>query len=263
MGLDVYLSHCVDRVAARAAEAAAEAASEAIWAGHDYDKLTDSEKDRLHEKSKQARHQYGCDDWGSHNTVQDIQLPSEQYPEHLFRIGYFRSSYNDGGINRVLRNLGLGDLYQIMGVEQDQYEVHHDWAQCRDSVIDTIQRYEAHLNSPAGKFWIMSQRRPFTDGVSSAQEALEIFSRELESNPNTDEDMSSYSTAQGEFHLRGVRVFGIVPSSDRFVQAYLFCERETPAQEDFYLQALRIMQETCEYVLRQDDPQNYYMRWSG
>lgn len=263
MGLDVYLYHCVDREAARQAEALAEAASEAVWEGQDYDSRTDQERTQLWEQSKQAYHAHGCDDLGTHLSVQEVNLPSVVYPEHLFRIGYFRSSYNDSGINRVLTNLGLPDLYEIMGVDQEQYEVHHDWARCRDSVAQVKQMYHSHLNSPAGRFWIMNMRRSISEGVGSAQEALEIFSRELERNPNPVKDMSSYSTAQGEFHLRGVRVFGMVPSSDRFTQAYLFCERETSVEEDFYLQALHIMQETCEYVLRQDDPQNYYMRWSG
>src|SRR5690348_14525919 len=42
-----------------------------------------------------------------------IENNSAQFPEHMFKIGYFRSSYNSGGINSVLRGYGIPDLYGI------------------------------------------------------------------------------------------------------------------------------------------------------
>lgn len=262
MGLDVYLHHCKDRAAARAAEKQAEAKTDALWEGRTYDSLSEAERQDISARSNQIRSELGCDDWGQHKSVQEIDLPSARYPEHLFRIGYFRSSYNSGGINHVLSNLGLPDLYHMMGVPDGEYEVHHDWAVCLQNIDETIASYQAHLSKPIGKFTVMELRQPI-NRVGSAEQALRLFEHELGNRDSTDSMFDGYSNAHGEFYLGGLRVHALIPSSEKWTSMYAIVAKEETEEGDFYLQALEIMRETCEHVLKQDDPQNYYMRWSG
>lgn len=52
------------------------------------------------------------DTWTSRDDV-----PSEKYPEHLFKKTYLRSSYNEGGFNHVAENLTGHDLYWVFGIK--------------------------------------------------------------------------------------------------------------------------------------------------
>ena len=44
--------------------------------------------------------------------MQEVYFTSTQFPEHIFKVGYFRSSYNEGGIDRMLPEF-LGDGYSL------------------------------------------------------------------------------------------------------------------------------------------------------
>jgi hypothetical protein len=44
---------------------------------------------------------------------ENIQQNSKKYPTHYFKVGYFRSSYNEWGLNRVLTKTIGKDLYYI------------------------------------------------------------------------------------------------------------------------------------------------------
>ena len=264
MGLDVYLYHCRDRATAKAIEERVSAETVVLWDGYkEYNKMTDAEKEDIRSKSKAIYAAAGCDEWGEHDSVQKIELLSAEYPEHLFKVGYFRSSYNGSGINSVFRKIGLLDLYGIMGVnDSDEYEVHHDWAVCLQNINEAINRYQAHLDSPIGKFSVM-ELSSIIDSASSAAEALDIFKKELERSNEKNGMFNSYSNRKGDFYLDGLRVHAFIPSSDKWSPMYVIVSKEESAEEDWYLQALKIMRETCEYVLKQEDPQNYYMHWSG
>lgn len=62
--------------------------------------------------------------------LSSVNMPSKKYPNHYFRIGYFRSSYNSSGINYVLRDrLGI-DLYDIFDAKDSGYYVEPDWIKC-------------------------------------------------------------------------------------------------------------------------------------
>lgn len=100
MGLDIYLYTAAET----ARNAAREEASEAWHAeGPDgkspYDRATEDER-----KAWYADHAYT-----SSETV-----PSEEFPHHLFKRRYLRSSYNDSGFNHVVPDLlgtSTGETY--------------------------------------------------------------------------------------------------------------------------------------------------------
>lgn len=116
--------------------------------------------------------------------IEEIWLNSTKYPSHLFKIHYFRSSYNHTGFNNVVRAATGRGLYYIFGrQDKDGYRFVPDWAaslRCAKEVLD------------------------------------------------------SYRSHQVE-----------------------------PVKGDWYLEALEIVVESCEYVLKQDNPQEYCLFWSA
>ena len=38
---------------------------------------------------------------------------------------------------------------------------------------------------------------------------------------------------------------------------------DSPSQLDWYVKALEIVVETCDYVLAKSDPECYFLHWSG
>jgi hypothetical protein len=47
---------------------------------------------------------------------------------------------------------------------------------------------------------------------------------------------------------------------------YLVCASDEPEkkiEDDWYLQALEVLLESCDWILAKPDPQSYYVHWSG
>lgn len=61
----------------------------------------------------------------------------------MFKIGYFRSSYNSGGINRVLANMGLPTLDEIMGAN-DNYVFQPNWKKALENVESVIEQLKTN-----------------------------------------------------------------------------------------------------------------------
>jgi len=67
-------------------------------------------------------------DYGAEISEEQTEIDSEKYPDHMFKIGYMRSSYNSGGFNSVVKKIVGHDLYWLFGVEDVQeYVVRPDW----------------------------------------------------------------------------------------------------------------------------------------
>jgi len=67
-------------------------------------------------------------EYGVEIPEEKTELDSEKYPEHMFKIGYMRSSYNSGGFNHVVEELVGHDLYWLFGVDGvDEYRVMPNW----------------------------------------------------------------------------------------------------------------------------------------
>lgn len=265
MGLDVYLKHCKDLPAVMAKQEEYSNRSDAIWNEYvAYSDMTQEQKDDARRRSNAVAAELGLGEYGESPDITRVELPSEIDAEHMFKIGYFRSSYNGGGINRVMKKVGIQDLYEIMGVENsDHFNVHHDWAACRDRAEAAIQNYSAHLNSVLGKYDVTEVTNYHGSGARNEEHALELFEQEI-----TNQRMfNSYSTRDGNFWLDGMKVLAVIPRQNNPMgsSVYVVYEKLPPelGKEDWYLTALRIVKETCEWVLRQEDPENYFMSWSG
>lgn len=263
MGLDVYLRKCPDLAVAKAAEQACEAETEALWeAAGGYEKATEAQRDEIRAKSDEIAKKHGCTGkYEQHASITELDEKNSTIdPEHLFKIGYFRSSYNGGGIENVLRKRGLPTLHDIFE-PNDQYEFKPDWDAALARCNDAIEKYEAYLAGPLGKYNVM-----FVDGfemISSEERALEIFGQQLDR--NRPESFRAYSCREGTFYLNGIKAVGFMQGKSCIDTPgmYVVYEKETDDKPDWHLTALHIVRETIEYVIAQPDRQHFYLAWSA
>lgn len=269
MGLDIYLHRCADRETAKQAEEAYSAYTDSLWSAtsQEYKDIPESTKEEIRAKSETRAAELGIKDY-DHESVEKIELDSKFYPEHMFKIGYFRSSYNGGGIERVLGNLGLPTLHDILGYA-GEYEFAPDWAAALERCKDAVLRYSAELEISGGELRVMrSEMNMFTsrhEFPQSEEQALTVFKKEKERGSSFGD---GYGNINGDFFFKeGLRVLAVIPGISRILReqpcTYLIIRNEGAAEENWYLQALKIVQETIEYVLAQKDPQHFYFHWSS
>lgn len=267
MGLDIYLKRSKDRAAAIAAQDAAENEVNALWEADSrkYDEYSEDEKDAIRAKSTEIRAKYGCDDWGSSKDIETVEIASENYPEHMFKVGYLRSSYNSGGINSVLNRAGCMDLYEIFE-PGDEYYFTPDWEKCSARAEMAITEYEKFLGSDAGKFQVMHISDIGVGGAKDEIHALNIFmeTQGKERSPG----WNSFSNRDGNFFLEGINIRAVIRNdADGWKSGgcYLIVDKDPmpEGEQDWYLTALKITKEMIDYVLAQPDKDNYFLSWSA
>ncbi len=128
MGLDIYLYRYgipqrEDERLASEYEKASDKICKKIQEGREFYELTEVEKTKAHSQTMVVAKKLGLTGkYESHPDVKKVEKDSKKYPSHMFKIGYFRSSYNDGGINQVLQRIGLPTLGTIFGeTKEDKY----------------------------------------------------------------------------------------------------------------------------------------------
>lgn len=200
-----------------------------------------------------------------------IQLPSTKHPDHLFKIGYFRSSYNGGGFDSVMRRSGLSDLRAMFAVG-DAYEFAPDWATSLARAEQALVSLDAYTATPTAAYEVMAVGDNMFSGpnqaVTDERAALDIFARELERDTQRNKEHDSfmgraYSNRDGEFHFgNGLKVHGFV----RGIQFKIPCTYvvfHAPDRWTFYREALEVVIETCQYVLANPNPDGHLLHWLG
>lgn len=281
MGLDIGLNRYdtskkeVDKLIAKF-EKESDKIWENVYKGRKYEELSEEEKKTTRKKVKEVAKKLGfTNEWGAHWDVHTVEMNSELYPEHMFKIGYFRSSYNDGGINRVLKRVGVQGLYEIFPHFDDD-EFRPDWKYSLVVVKNIIKQYEKYLKTEISEYNIIHvSKNCFNDDSSlpqSEQQALTIFEKELESHKKykTDEAMGDgYSSKEGLFYLNGLKIRAVIPGIENILGkqpcSYVVIKPEYDKTDSryWYLHALEIVKETIEWVLTQADIDKYYLSWSS
>ncbi len=276
MGLDIYLHHYTDFKKSKAIEAKYEKGSEAIWdkikGTRTYEQLTQEEKDNASSLTAKLAEKLGLAQYGEDKTYKtDVRHDSKLHPGHLFEVGYFRSSYNDSGINRVLEKMGLPTLYDMFPHDEKDYEFSPNWKESLKLVNKALVGFNHAVNGFNGQFdcFDIAATNLFTgpSPVKNDATALKIFQKEVE---NTDRAFPNYSNRQGHFFNEPLTVRGFIPGIDPLGQPclYIITEREKNEKGEneglkSYRESLEVVRETIEFVLAQKDPQNYYLAWSG
>lgn len=268
MGLDVYLYRYEDFKASRKAEEEYEERTSALWEKEDdeYDNISDElrkEEARIAQELGMEKADFGYEYPGK----KSIELDSEIYPDHLFKIGYLRSSYNEAGINSVLSKTTGTSMDEIFGVEERYYAFQPDWEECRNRARKALKDFKAYLKKN-GDYSVMSFRANNLFGgpeVHNKRRAMEVFQEQVEKHKDFS-GPGNYSCRNGEFYLQDPRkVFAFIPGEEAFIRSkvpcvYAICEN--PHGYKSYLQSLEIMIEMCDWVLAQPDKDKYYLHWS-
>lgn len=280
MGLDVYLYRNPDRKLAKRQSADYDAAQAKLreekyggkWPHEQTEEVATAQ--RAEEEKLAAEH--NVDRYGSSKLDEKIEMDSPIDPKHLFKIGYFRSSYNSGGINSILRERGMPDLNAIFDAGRE-YEVTPDWEASLARVNNAIERWAVYSASEESNFDVMEVSENIFGASPTAptdsKTALSLFMEVYNQHRNhKDDDWSSFSNRDGEFHLNGIKLVAAFPGSadhplsrGKVHVTYIVFERDK-AQWDmckWVADALAIVRETIEYVIAQPDRANYYMHWSG
>lgn len=267
MGLDVYLKKYDNKELSDELEEKYEDFLKKNYLEYgDYDNMTEEQKKEARGKNKEYAEKLGLDDWGRDSkNIEDVEFDSEIDKEHYFKIGYFRSSYNESGINRVLSDLDLPTLNCIFQ-PNDEYCFRPDWERCLLEISKLIKDLQNKPNYRCEKVsYNEFSGHPNNCKIDNSKEAMKIFLNEIDKERN-DDSFQSYSNKDGLFHLKGIKVYGIIQGVNKrfFSDEKLPCNYLiTKGENDRYITALKIVKETIEFVLKQKDSQKYYLTWSG
>lgn len=260
MGLDIYLYRYINRKETEEREQKYEDYSRKLWdeAG-DYNSLSDEQKNEIHQKLKDYAKSLGLDEYGSDELTKfKVEQESKNYPGHYFKMGYFRSSYNGGGINRVLKNLGLGDLYDIFNKNHDEYVFQPNWKESLERVNNLIEEFKlkgAYRVEAISGNWFKE------NGIKSEEQALQVFLKESEAHKGSD---YNYSNSNGHFYMSDpIKVLALIPGKQTILGERDCTYVITESDNSWYIQALEVVKETIEFVLESEDKEQYYLHWSG
>jgi hypothetical protein len=261
MGLDIYLYRYDNYEKTRELEEKQSNFDNDMWAeAGDYDSLTEEQKDEARSKIKEHAKSLGLDDWGSDVTnVEQIEESHPLYPDQFFKIGYFRSSYNEGGIERILRNLGLPTMSDIFN-HNDEYHFQPNW---EESLVRCEEVIEMFKQKGAYRVHHVSNNIFKQPDVHSEKEALDIFMVELGKKKPGDEGYN-YSNSRGEFSFhQPQKVLAMIPGTYKIFNEQPCVYVVTESDNTWYINALEIIRDTIKYVLSKENKEQYYLHWSG
>jgi|JI10StandDraft_1071094.scaffolds.fasta_scaffold00150_113 hypothetical protein len=260
MGLDIYLKRYDDFKATRQSEEEYEKLSNKIWEEGEvkYDDMSDEEKESRRSQVNANAQRLGLNTWGSDEAnVESIEEPHPCYPDHYFKIGYFRSSYNDSGIERILGNMGVPTLSEIFSVENEDYYIQPNWEESLERVNSAIEKLKVE---PAYRIKAVGPNIFRDPDVNSEQDAMAILKEKL----NREKHEYNYSCSEGEFSIaEPQKIVALIPGYTHVLRKSPCVYVVTESDNTWYIEALEIVKSTIEYVLSKDKREQYYLHWSG
>ena len=259
MGLDIYLYRYINRQDTEKRENDYQEYSDKLWSEvSEYKTLSDEQRDEIRKKCSDYAKSLGLDEWGDDILTKfKIEDNSKMYPEHLFKVGYFRSSYNSGGINRVLSNMSLPTLDEIFEVE-NEYVVQPDWEKVLknvESVIEKLKEKGSYRVEAISGNWFKET------SVTSEADALNVFLEEIKEIQNKN---FNYTNSNGYFYnSEPLKVLAMIPGKQTLLGQRDCTYVVTESDNLWYIQALEIVKETIEYVINSEMKEQYYLHWSG
>ena len=259
MGLDVYLYE----KAAHEQNERAEAEWDALYDRKASGEITEAEYDELRKANTEYAHA--------------VDVPSEINPKHLFNRRYLRSSYNDGGFNRVAAAVAGHDLHWIFAPLKGDSEEEWDGLltadhipalrECRErakQVAKEIKGWDrlkvAEFNGP-----LLGTANHLWSEYPSKETVLAWGREELARESHME---GGYGTAKGEVYPKGFEILAITIgkpdySSRGEVTMYAVFRVDDEGVEH-YTQSALITAEFCdEAIALIERDQSAYMSWSG
>ena len=260
------------------------AIEDAIQEGHakslgleSYEDLSETQQERAYGLVKYWRSQQeDLDEWGDiidskHAGEQDqIEIDSKFDPEHMFKVGYFRSSYNGSGIDRVLHD-SIGKTLAYIFEPSGEYIVQPDWKSCLQRAQEVYNEF-CDFNVKNDNLSVMTvDVKPnvhWKDEMPvQPSEALQFFQKERAKHTG---GWDSYSNGYGYFSLeKPMKIRAIIQGVNKDLTGIfrdrdcVFVVYENEEGNKWYETALQIVIETIEHVLSQPDPENHILHWSG
>jgi hypothetical protein len=272
MGLDVYLKRFENYDISQQLRAEYERRMDLSWSQianrrNNY-QVSEQEEEIYSQQCQMIARTLGLDSNGEDPLVQTIGLPSHKYPDHRFKIGYFYSSNNDSGINRILSDaIGL-DLHSIFNPLTEEEDFRPNWTLARDICLKAIADFTTHIEQhPYGVVPLTFDPDISPTQAQITSKALALQKLVAMKEPRTDTQLNNFGGWAGDFFLtEPLEVLAIIPGTAGFLDCpdlpcfYIVFQHK---HLDFYLQALEIVLETIEYVLEQPDIDKYYLDWSS
>jgi hypothetical protein len=278
MGLDVGLGKCSDCMATLNEKHYEEQDSK-LSSNVDFEKARQGDVKAMadvkeyEKKIEEIAKSKGLDKFGTSLSRTKIEQDSKKHPKHMFKIGYFRSSYNGSGYNHFIdNNIGLNGLYYIFDKQLDDYYFTPNWKDSLDRAKEVLSKLKK-LKKEGKDVMMDCFRLPM---VVSSEFIKKMPKTEFEAKEQLNEEQSkgknnsfsSYSNYKGEFHL-GKDPLKIVSLQHGVVKNILTDKWEPcvylgyKGDFAFYLQATEIVVEAVKYVLAQPDVSDYYLTWSA
>jgi len=239
--------------------------------------LTKERKADLAEKLGYVKGEYG--DFVPNIEKTKIEIDSTINKDHMFKIGYLRSSYNSAGTNTYLKATIGKDLYDIFNRTGDSYEFQPDWEDALSVTESMISELKDQLGSYGNLYvefintlhvgttpaWAKTSEDKTPE---SKEQAISRYRREYDEHSKSE---GGYSNFFGQFyHNSPLRVVAAIPGKGVFnsVGVYLVYTADEKSEEEssnWYLEGLEITKEMIEWVLAkpQEERKKYYLHWSG
>lgn len=273
MGLDIYLYRYEDKERADHVEEEFERRSQEIWdrrqAGRpDSFEMTEIERASWHAAEQAVAEELGMVPRGPHwwepAGVEKIEFNSALHPDHYCKVGYLRSSYNESGFNRVVGNLlGQPGFYELFDYRTEagyNYKFRPDWQATKVRAQRMLAAYDAEKAKFGGNLPSVARLSKIRD-VPDEESALQIYRNELAKAVGREDDAMAYSNAAGDFWLKGLTIQAAIPGEKG--NWYLIYYQQAADKGDWYRAIFDIVIETCDYVLAQPDPSQFWLHWSA
>lgn len=285
MGLDIYFEIYENRPMVKKAEASYNKWTEGLILDHPFASRLGTNILRLNDDQRRVLQTHrdfvsmavGLKTNG-YFSPESLRLPSVKYPEHLFKIGYFRSSYNESGTNRVLKNCIEKDLYWIFQYKEEEQEFQIDWKKGRERADQALTELKAFTDRYGSLFQINAIDFPTNSGTQPKdnREALLAVTNAIDNNRGEFDrakekepalDFLSFSNRDGYFNI-SPRKEGPLPVCAQIPGFY----RDKPVvyivnrtEASWYIEALEIVLESFDHVLSlpQKEQKKIWIGWCG
>ena len=227
--------------------------------------------------SKAPGPDFNWDAEDAYDQTQTIEKES-QFPEHYWKIGYWRSSYNDAGFNSVVRRWqGCMDLYDIVFGSDTRddglWEIPiGGWTEGRKRALAALEKFRAKRED--GQLALQAFFAEYdasNELVNAPQHAINRALKQFREHAGRADnggplDFSSWSSNKGTYFSKGITVNAVIPGthkSYRDMVGVWIVTGVDPKELDHYEECYQIVIATMDEVINSGEPERYRLSWSA